>query len=203
MESPRTAKAAPTRRRESSKKAILAAALTLAREVGYAKLTIEGIAARAGVGKQTIYRWWPSKGSVLFEALLAASEAPDGSPELPDTGDIEVDLKFVLKETVKEFNDPGYDSVLRALTVEIVQDSALAEDYAARLDKPMRELKKRRLRAAQEAGQISPDADIEVAVDMIWGVVANRWLTRGGPLTEEFSDAVVETVLAGLRPKPL
>ena len=63
-----------TRRNEASRRAILAAAFELVQEVGYAKLSIEGIAARAGVGKQTIYRWWPSKGAVLFDAFLMLSE---------------------------------------------------------------------------------------------------------------------------------
>ena len=89
-----------TRRSERSRRAIYDAALALVGEVGYAKATVEGIAARAGVGKQTIYRWWPSKGAVLLEAFLdlsdqAARAADDGQGmhEIPDTGDLEADLK--------------------------------------------------------------------------------------------------------------
>ncbi|MEV4089583.1 helix-turn-helix domain-containing protein, partial [Nonomuraea fuscirosea] len=78
----------PARRSERSRQAILDAARELVSEVGYAKLTIEAIAARAGVGKQTIYRWWPSKGAVVLDAFLALSEAgPGRSMALPDTGD--------------------------------------------------------------------------------------------------------------------
>src|ERR687891_660297 len=95
-----------SRRNPTSRRAILAAALDLVREVGYAKLSIEGIAARAGVGKQTIYRWWPSKGAVLFDAFLTLSESQDGEVEaLPDTGDLEADLKLVLRATVAELNE--------------------------------------------------------------------------------------------------
>src|SRR5687768_4995339 len=61
------------RRSEPARRAILAAALDQVAEVGYAKLSIEGIAGAAGVGKQTIYRWWPSKGAVLLDSLLALS----------------------------------------------------------------------------------------------------------------------------------
>ena len=82
-----------TRRSERSRRAILTAALDLVEEVGYAKTSVEGIAARAGVGKQTIYRWWPSKGAVLLDALLALSEGDDGVEPLPDTGDLAADLK--------------------------------------------------------------------------------------------------------------
>src|SRR5690348_11960575 len=101
------------RRNEASRKAILTAAFDLVGEVGFAKLSIEAIAARAGVGKQTIYRWWPSKGTVLFDAFLMLSEDhATGDPALPDTGDIEADLKTVLRATVDELNDARYDEPL-------------------------------------------------------------------------------------------
>ncbi|WP_030453953.1 TetR/AcrR family transcriptional regulator [Herbidospora cretacea] len=189
------------RRNEAARRAILTAALDLAGEVGYARLSIEGIAARAGAGKQTIYRWWPSKGAVLFDALLMLSEGQGDQPaDLPDTGDLEADLKTVLRATVEELNDPRYSEPMRALAVEILLDPALAADFAERLDEPVRELKRRRLRRAQAAGQLAADADLDVAVDLIWGPLRTRWLYREGPLTTAFADTVVETALNGLRP---
>ncbi|MGC7098554.1 TetR/AcrR family transcriptional regulator [Amycolatopsis lurida] len=65
-------------RRIGSLRAILSAAMELVTESGYAKTSIEGIAARAGVGKQTIYRWWPSKAAVIFDALLDLTEGQQG-----------------------------------------------------------------------------------------------------------------------------
>ncbi|WP_030508458.1 TetR/AcrR family transcriptional regulator [Microbispora rosea] len=189
------------RRSETSRRAILTAAFELVGEVGYAKLSIEGIAARAGVGKQTIYRWWPSKGAVLFDAFLMLSEGEDDSAALPDTGDLEADLKAVLRATVAELNDPRYDEPMRALNTEILHDPALAAAYAERLDGPMKELKRQRLRSAQRAGQLSGDLDLDVAIEMLWGPLLNRWLQRGGPLTPEYADTVVETALHGLRPR--
>src|SRR5690606_25306680 len=76
----------PRRRSERSRRAILDAARTLVAETGYPKLTIEAVAARAGVGKQTIYRWWPSKGALLLDAVLALSQTAEGDITLPDTG---------------------------------------------------------------------------------------------------------------------
>ncbi|TDC08775.1 TetR/AcrR family transcriptional regulator [Nonomuraea longispora] len=191
------------RRNEASRRAILTAAFALVQEVGYAKLSIEGIAARAGVGKQTIYRWWPSKGAVLFDAFLMLSEQPgSGDSALPDTGDLEADLKAVLRATIEELNDPRYDEPMRALNTEITHDPALAALYAERLDGPMRELKKGRLRSAQRAGQLAGDLDLDVAVDLIWGPLLNRWLQRTGALTPGYADSVVETALNGLRPRP-
>nr|BFE82552.1 TetR/AcrR family transcriptional regulator [Planobispora longispora] len=171
----------PARRSEASRRAILTAAFELVGEVGYAKLSIEGIAARAGVGKQTIYRWWPSKGTVLLDAFLMLSGGQDGEAALPDTGDLEADLKTVLRATVAELNDPRYDEPMRALATEIAHDPELAAAYSERLDGPMRELKKERLRAAQRAGQLALDLDLDVAVEMVWGPLLNRWLQRGGP----------------------
>nr|BFF16625.1 hypothetical protein GCM10025730_01460 [Promicromonospora thailandica] len=98
----------PSRRSEKSRRAVLTAAFELVQEVPYAQLTIEGIAGRAGVGKQTIYRWWPSKAAILFDAFLLLSRSDDGAtPELPDTGDLRRDLAAVLHATVAELTDPG------------------------------------------------------------------------------------------------
>ncbi|TDC25360.1 TetR/AcrR family transcriptional regulator [Streptomyces sp. 8K308] len=193
----------PSRRSETARRAILTAALDLVGEVGYAKLSIEGIAAAAGVGKQTIYRWWPSKGALLFDAFLAlAGEGADGqAAALPDTGDLAADLKLVLRATVDELNDPRYDQPMRALHTEIVHDPALAADYAERLDGPMREMKKERLRSACAAGQLAADIDLDVAVDLLFGPVLNRWLQRTGPLTADYVDQVVDTALRGLTPR--
>lgn len=187
-----------SRRSEASRRAILDAAFELVGEVGYARLTIEGIAGRAGVGKQTIYRWWPSKGAVLFDAFLALSEGRDGDPALPDSGDLDADLKLVLRATVAELADPRYDLPMRALTAAMLHDPALAAEYEQRLDGPMRAIKRERLRSACEAGQLPADTDLALAVDLLWSPLTSRWL-QGGPLTPAFADGVVDTVLAGLR----
>ncbi|AVT29973.1 TetR family transcriptional regulator [Plantactinospora sp. BC1] len=190
------------RRREASRRAILTAAFELMQEVGYAKFSIEGIAARAGVGKQTIYRWWPSKGAVLFDAFLVLSEGNEGEPPtLPDTGDLEADLTAVLRATVDELNDPRYEQPMRALATEIAHDPELAAAYAERLDGPLKEAKRQRLRSAQQVGQLAEDLDLDVAVELIWGPLLNRWLQRSGPLTPDYADRVVATALNGLRPR--
>lgn len=189
-----------TRRNEGSRRAILSAAFELAGEIGYDKLTIESIAARAGVGKQTIYRWWPSKGAVLLDAVLMLSETgDDAAPDLPDTGDLEADLKLVLHATVAELADPRFDLPLRGLTSAIMHDAALATAYTERLQRPIDDLKRRRLVAARNAGQIAADIDLDVAIAMIWGPLMDRWLLRSGTLTTDFADRVVETALRGLR----
>jgi AcrR family transcriptional regulator len=188
-----------TRRSSRSRQAILDAAMDLVRDAGYEKLTIEAIATRAGVGKQTIYRWWPSKGAVLFDAFIALGEGDSGEPvELPDTGDIEADLRAVLAATVAEFNDPRFDLPMRAVHTAMSTDDRLAEQYEEWLGEPMREIKRRRLRSAVDAGQVSPTVDLDIAIDLIWGPVHSRWLQRGGPLTESYTDAVIASALRGI-----
>ncbi len=188
-----------SRRNPASRKAILDAAFGLVAEVGYSKLGIEAIAARAGVGKQTIYRWWPSKGAVLLDAYLAHTQGDAGDEAaLPDTGDLRADLVAVLQATVAELRDPTFAVPLRALTVAVLEDPELAAEYEHRLDAPMREMKKARLRAAQSAGQLPDDLDLDVAVDMLFAPVAQKWSTTGEPPSEDYVRTLVETVLAGL-----
>ncbi|SDK73556.1 transcriptional repressor C-terminal [Nonomuraea maritima] len=113
------------------------------------------------------------------------SEQPDGGGSaLPDTGDLEAELKTVLRATITELNDPRYDEPMRALNTEITHDPALAALYAERLDRPMRELKKQRLRSAQRAGQLAEDVDLDVAVDRMteWRSADGRvgWCAKPG-----------------------
>ena len=180
-----------TRRSERARKAILAAALDEVAEVGFAKLCIEGVASRAGVGKQTIYRWWPSKGAVVFDAVLDLGE---GEAPPPTTGDLEADLKAAMRATVAELNDPRVGPALRALRTAITHDAQLAATYAERIDTPRCEARKQRLREARL------DVDLDIAVDLLWGPLINRWL-KGAEVTPHYADRVVETALNGLRPR--
>jgi AcrR family transcriptional regulator len=190
----------PARRNERSRQAVLEATRELISEVGYAKISIEGIAARAGVGKQTIYRWWRSKGAVVFDSFLALSEGADGMA-LPDTGDIEADLKAVMRATAAEFADPAFEAPIRALNLEIAGDPELAALYREKLAAPVDEAKKDRLRSAQRAGQIAADADLDLALELLYAPLYQRWLLRTGPITQEYADALVDHLLRALSPR--
>lgn len=192
---------AASRRSERSRQAILSATRELVSEMGYGKVSIEAIAARAGVGKQTIYRWWPSKGAVIFDAFLALSEDAHGQETaLPDTGDLEADLKLVLRATVAEFADPDFERPIRALNTEIINDIDLAAQYREKLAAPVDEIKKVRLRSAQKAGQLDPDADLDLVLEFLYAPLFQRWLLRSGPLTAAYADSLVETTLKAFHP---
>ncbi|MPY52338.1 TetR/AcrR family transcriptional regulator [Streptomyces acidicola] len=201
-----------TRRSEKSRRAIYDAALALVVEVGYAKATIEGIAARAGVGKQTIYRWWPSKADVLLEAFLDLSEqyaeavAPPGQEVqqeygIPDTGDLAADLKYVLRATVDELVDPKFEAPSRALAAEGVVDAQFATQVVSRLLEPQLQLYVQRLRAAQNAGDLRRDIDPRIALELFVSPLAQRWLQRSGPISYEYTDTLVDYALGGLAPR--
>ncbi|MER5841069.1 TetR/AcrR family transcriptional regulator [Streptomyces prasinus] len=208
-----------TRRSERSRRAIYDAALALVVEIGYPKTTIEGIAARAGVGKQTIYRWWGSKADVLLEAFLdlseqaahAAGEHGDGEgPEgrageegqgIPDTGDLAADLRLVLRATVDELRDPGFEAPSRALAAEGVVNEELGRRFVAKLLEPQLQLYVDRLRSAQEAGQVRPDVDPRIALELFVSPLAQRWLQYTGPITYAYTDTLVDYALNGLSPR--
>ncbi|MEU9470362.1 TetR/AcrR family transcriptional regulator [Streptomyces avermitilis] len=219
-------KAAPdsTRRSTRSRRAIYDAALALVGEVGYPRTTIEGIAARAGVGKQTIYRWWSSKAEVLLEAFTdlsaqaaeaAARPGPAGNGQgeggqgeggqeengIPDTGDLAADLRLVLRATVDELLDPKFDIPARALAAEGVVDEQVGAEFVTKLLEPQLQLYVRRLRSAQEHGDVRPDIDPRIALELFVSPLAQRWLQRTGPITHAYTDTLVDYALNGLAPR--
>ncbi|MFF5470350.1 TetR/AcrR family transcriptional regulator [Streptomyces achromogenes] len=214
-----------TRRSEKSRRAIYAAALSLVAEVGYPKTTVEAIAARAGVGKQTIYRWWSSKADVLLEAFLdlaeqtareaghetagdAAGHDPAGddpagneTAAIPDTGDLAADLKAVLRATVDELLDPRFDAPARALSAEGVVNEQLGRVFVARLLEPQLQLYIARLRSAQDAGHVRREVDPRIALELFVSPLAQRWLQHTGPITYDYTDTLVDYALYGLAPR--
>jgi AcrR family transcriptional regulator len=202
-------KSAPdtTRRSEKSRRAIYDAALSLVGEVGYPRTTIEGIAARAGVGKQTIYRWWSSKAEVLMEAFLDLSEqasreaGPGYESAIPDTGDLAADLKAVLRLTVDQLKDPRFEAPSRALAAEGVVDEEVGRTFMTKLLEPSLQLYVDRVRAAQEAGQVRQDVDPRIALELWVSPLAQRWLQYTGPISHEYTDTLVDYALHGLAPR--
>ncbi len=191
-----------TRRSAKSRRAIYDAALALVAEVGYPKTTIEGIAARAGVGKQTIYRWWSSKAEVLMEAFLDLGEQAGGeSSGIPDTGDLAADLKAVLRATVDELKDPRFEAPSRALAAEGVVNEELGRKVVETLLAPSLQLYVARLRSAQEAGDVRPDIDPRIALELFVSPLAQRWLQYSGPISYEYTDTLVDYALYGLAPR--
>lgn len=166
------------------------AAMELVEALGYSRLTIEAVATRAGVGKQTIYRWWPSKGPLLFDAFVEFGPAePDALP----SGVLAVDLKRELRAAADELAERRFDQVCRVLVHEA------RTDLVTLLLMPRRVALEERLRSAQRLGDVRADVDVPAAVELLLGPVYQRWFLRTAPLTGEFTDVLVDLVLRALR----
>ncbi|MCY1138960.1 TetR/AcrR family transcriptional regulator [Actinoplanes sp. Pm04-4] len=174
------------------------ATMSMVGDTGYARMTVEAIASRAGVGKQTIYRWWPrGKAALVLDAL--AENVATGPAALPDSGDLEADLRTVVRATVAEFADPKLSATTRALTVETLADDDLAAQVRDRLLRPQLDAVRDRLEAARDAGHVRAGADLDHAVESIFGPIFHRWLLRTGPLTDEYAEGLLQHVMAALR----
>jgi len=186
-------KATGRRRSEEARNAILNAARKLVLKSGFAALSMEGIAAQAGVGKQTIYRWWPSKGAVVFDALLNESDG-DAGGALPDTGDFARDLRTMLRATVDALSEPSRDALFRALAADAQSDPGMAQEMFNRLIGPQQEATRTWLKRARTAGHLRTGVDLDVAVELVFGPVFRRWFLKTGALDRKFADRVTELV---------
>jgi AcrR family transcriptional regulator len=169
--------------------------VAVCREEGYAKLSIEAIGARAGVGKHTIYRWWPSMGAVLTEALDREMKA--GAAMFPDTGDLVADMRATVTEVVAIQADPAFGPPLAALIAEAQLEPDGGPELLERLFMPRRAPIVERLHRAQERGELPASLDVEEVLEVIFGALYHRLLLRSGPLDAAYADFVVDIVFAG------
>lgn len=162
---------------------------------------MEAIAARAGVGKQTIYRWWSSKGAVLVDAFAEPRSDLDPAVAAPDWGhgDFAADLAQVVADTVAEFATPTFEAPYRAVVVAIQGDPQLADDVRARVIRPGLDAVTAWLERAQTAGALAPDLDLTVAAEIIFGPIFHRWLLGTGPLDADYATALTLAVEHALR----
>jgi hypothetical protein len=126
--------------------------------------------------------------------------APEVQQQLtfPNTGDLAADFKTQIKSVIDLSNDPNFGPSFRALVAEGQHDQALASQLLARIFRPRIEAAKERLRAAQQDGQLAPDLDLDLAIDLFYGGFYHRFLLRVAPLNHEHAEAVVDAVLTGI-----
>ncbi|MBF6333715.1 TetR/AcrR family transcriptional regulator [Nocardia transvalensis] len=177
------------RRNDAARRAILDSATQLLAHSGTA-VTIADIAGAAGVSKQTIYRWWPSKGAVLLEAMgeWARSSAPDR-----DTGSLREDLATFLTATFTAAATPPATALLRAVVAEAQTDPATTELLAA-FAADRRTVAHRILDRARTRGELPTDADLELLVDQIYGVLWYRLTVARTPVTAEIATRLANSL---------
>jgi AcrR family transcriptional regulator len=169
------------RRNDAAKEAILDAAFRLLSDPATETLTIDAIAAAAGVGRQTIYRWWPSKGAVVAEAL--ARHARFAVPQR-DTGSFTGDLAAFFADSFAGLRQEGYAARLRQIVAEAQHDEHVAgmlADFTAARRAALRAL----LERGQAAGELAADANLDMLVDMAYGVLYYRLLIGHAPLDDK------------------
>jgi AcrR family transcriptional regulator len=184
-------------RSAESHAAILQAALELAAEVGLRGSTIEGIAARAGVGKATIYRRWKTKEELFTEALRGvAFELPD-----PDSGSVRGDIVGIVAFTVEHWT-PAAALLMPRLMVESAADPELFAVMREVLVDPRRELVKRVVRRGIDRGELRADLDLEVVTDLLIGPLVYEVLITGADLERvaAMHAQMLDTVMQGLAP---
>jgi AcrR family transcriptional regulator len=183
---------APHRRNEQARMAVLHAADDLLVERGFGGVTIEGIAARAGVAKQTIYRWWPSKVDVLLDTLIDDSKH---RLAIPETGSAIQDARRYLRSLATFITKEPSGRVLLALIGEAQHDKDMAKLFHARYLDPQRSQERAMLARGVASGELPPALEIDRALDALCGPVFYRGLVTGGPIPRTFTDRLVDDVL--------
>jgi AcrR family transcriptional regulator len=179
----------PRTRSERATAAILGAARELLEERGLKRLSVDAIAARAGVSKATIYRWWPSKAAVVMDAFLAGT-----GPRMPfpDTGSAREDLRRQLRSVIRLFNEPRTRDPFVALIAESQHDPELASALRERFIAGRRAAAREVFVRGQARGELREDLDVEIAIDALYGALYYRLLVSGEPLRPRYADALLD-----------
>ncbi len=182
-------------RSEEAHQAILDATLALLVEVGFSALTVEGVATRAGVGKATIYRRWPSKVHLVIEAF---SQLP-GLVEV-DSGNLVTDLEQMLASYVDNLNSTPLAGIVPSLAGERAHNPELSELFDPILKGRRRPIVKA-LERGVARGEIRPDLDLELAADLFFGPIVMRVFFTGSRVNPKIVGPAIQAVLTGITPR--
>ncbi|NJO41512.1 MAG: TetR/AcrR family transcriptional regulator [Cyanobacteria bacterium CRU_2_1] len=181
-------------RSEAVRQAILKAAYEMLQESDFASVTIEGIAARAGTAKTTIYRWWSSKSAVLIDAFL---EVTRSKTEFPDTDSVVEVFKRQIPLLVQAYAGETGHSVASIIAAGQMDKEAI-EAFRIRYLAIRRSVAKMLIERGIEQGIFASDLDPEVAIDLLYGPIYFRLLVGHGSLDLAFAEKLVEHGMRGL-----
>jgi AcrR family transcriptional regulator len=174
--------------------AVLRATVDLLGETGYAELSVDAIARRAGTSKPAIYRRWPSKAHLVHEAVFPMSDAT----ELPDTGSLAGDVHEMMRRTMAVLTTPAARAALPGLVGEMAADltlhGALLERFGDVLSRGLTE----RLAAAADRGEVRPQVTAADLAEAIAGISLLALLTRGATLDDAWVDRAATLILRGI-----
>jgi AcrR family transcriptional regulator len=181
-------------RSDTSRSAILKAAYQMLREGGFAQFTVEGVAARAGAGKATIYRWWSNKGTLAVEAFLVAV-APRMDAIKPTDNPLD-DLRRTVHTAAGIYRGRA-GQLIRELLALGHADAETGRLLFSGYLTPRREAGYDSLRRVEAAGLLRPGVDLDVLADALWGPIFHRLVVTHQTLERAFIDRLLDLVLEG------
>jgi AcrR family transcriptional regulator len=180
---------------DATEQAILKATTELLAERGLAAMTIEEVAARARVGKASVYRRWPSKGTLAFDAFV--TDFLERQP-VPDTGNLRDDLLGLLRGWVRAVRQPTTGRTLKGLIAEVQRDPELADAWRDRFVAPLRARHHAVLQRSIDRRELAPAANTALLLDLLFGPAYHRLVHGHLPMNDAFVEDVVAAVMAAV-----
>ncbi len=179
-------------RSERCRLAIRAAVGELLDELPYDQITVEAVAERAGVSKQTIYRWWSGKHQLAMEAY---EQLVRERVAMPDTGVLAIDLRTFMRNSCARLRARG-GATIAGLIAAAQSDPALAREFRVTFIGARRKIMSGLLERGVARGELPRGLDLQLAMDLLSGPVWYRLLLRNAPLDDAFADSIVDHFLA-------
>ena len=173
-------------------KAIVAAVVELMAEAGIGELRMDAVAGRAGVGKAAIYRRFRSKDELVAFVL---AETVNTEISIPDTGSTERDLRQLMDEAVALYRQPAAAGLMHALVEATRRDHGLAKSVRERFLPQRRAALADVIQRGIARGDLDPDLDVELVLDVLAGPLFYRLLVTGGPIDDQLAAGVVDLIL--------
>jgi AcrR family transcriptional regulator len=187
------------RRQARTRERVLSAAGEILQSDGYARLTMERVAAESGVAKTTLYRRWPTKAALCMDLYLDVAER---ELRVPDTGDLATDLESISATVVRMQTRTVAGPALLGLIAE-AQLNPDTRSFLAEFARRRREVTRQVLRRAIDRGELAAAVDVDLVIDALGGAVTFRLMQGHAPLTKKFTDALVKLILHGCVTSPI
>ncbi|HSZ54446.1 MAG TPA: TetR/AcrR family transcriptional regulator [Tepidisphaeraceae bacterium] len=188
-------KGRPPSEMAASHDAIMDAVYSLLQKKSVRDLTMEEVAQRARVGKPTLYKWWPTKATLVL-GMLCERMAP--TLEKPTVLTAEASLRYRVRRLIDAFNGP-FGKIVAGLIAEGQSEPAVLQEFFARWVSPRRTATIADLQRGKNAGELRSETEPELLNDAIFGAIYYRLLLRSAPLTRRFGDELVQQVIRGYR----
>ena len=183
-------------RSEQARVAILRSTSKLLEEDGFSDLSIEGVAAGAGVGKATVYRWWPDKAALITDAFARSASR---KLHFPDTGSVYTDMSQQMRQLIKIFRSRR-GRIVSAILAAGQSDKNVIRAFRDRFLKPRRHEAYATLQRGIQRGELRKNIDMNLLLDSLYGPIYMRFLIRHDKLTPNFADSLCKLILGGARP---